>query len=100
MRTDQSPTISRHDYQPYPYSLPSVSLHMELDVSLTRVKADMEFERLADAPVHMIRNGQELSLESVSINGRNLAEHEYALDDETLTIHPQDSHFPLEIIST
>ncbi len=73
---------------------------MELDVSLTRVKADMEFERLADAPVPLILNGQDLGLESVSINGRNLAEHEYELDDETLTLHPQDSHFSVEIIST
>src|SRR5690606_19968613 len=100
MRTDQSPTISRLDYQPYPYRLPSVSLHLDLDASLTRVMAYMEFERLATEPVPLVLDGQDLGLESVAINGRILAASEYQLDEETLTLHPQDARFSVEIVST
>lgn len=100
MRTDISPTISRHDYQPYPYRLPKVELCFELDASLTRVISTMEFERVGRALVPLVLDGQDLGLESVSINGRLLAESEYQLQGETLTLHPRNEHFTVEIVST
>ena len=100
MRTDTSPTISRHDYQPYPYSLPSVELTLELGAELTRVIARMRFERAAPALVPLVLNGQDLSLESVAINGTVLAPDAYQLQDETLTLFPDTDTFVVEVVST
>lgn len=100
MRTDLSPTISRHDYQPYPYRLPNVALTLELDSALTRITSTMEFERVGATPVPLILNGQDLGLESVLIDGRPLSDSEYALQEETLTLFPQEARFTVEITST
>ncbi|NYT26179.1 aminopeptidase N [Alcaligenaceae bacterium] len=100
MRTETSPTISRQDYRPFPYRLPAVSLCLELDDALTRVTSTMEFERLASESVPLVLNGQNLGLESVSIDGRRLAESEYRLRDETLLLEPAGERFTVEIVST
>ena len=100
MRTETSPTISRQDYQPFPYRLPTVSLCFELDPGLTRVTSTMMFERLTPESVPLVLDGQNLGLESVSIDGRRLAENEYRLQDETLLLYPDSDHFTVEIIST
>ena len=100
MRTDLSPTISRHDYQPYPYRLPAVALSMELDSALTRIMSVMEFERIGTASVPLVLDGQDLGLESVSINGRRLGSDEYELRDETLVLFPTEERFTVEIFST
>ncbi len=100
MRTDISPTISRHDYQPFPYRLPSVHLRFELDPVLTRVTSTLQFERVGEASVPLILNGQELGLESVAIDCRKLAVGEYELLEETLVLHPWQERFTVEITST
>src|SRR5690606_1399913 len=100
MRTDTSPTISRHDYQPYPYSLPAVELTLELGAELTRVTARMSCERAAPALDPLVLNGQDLSLESVAINVTVLAPDAYQLQDETLTLFPDTDTFVVEVVST
>ena len=100
MRTDMPSTISRLDYQPFPYRLPTVRLNLELSAALTRITSVMEFERTGPESVPLILNGQDLDLESVSIDGRRLNDEEYVLHDETLQIHPESERFKVEIIST
>lgn len=100
MRTDLSPAISRNDYQPFPYRLPRVSLLLELDAASTRVIANMEFERVAGAPVPLVLNGQDLNLESVSIDGRPLGPTEYRLHNDALELHPDRDRFTVQIAST
>jgi len=100
MRTETSPAISRQDYQPFPYALPSVALSMELDAKLTRITTHMSFERLAPGSVPLVLNGQDLSLESVAIDGRPLGPEAYRLQDETLLLYPQGERFTVEIVST
>ena len=100
MRTDTSPTISRHDYEPYPYRLPKVELELDLDPQGTRVTTTMEFERVGGTAVPLVLNGQELGLESVSVDGRKLEAHEYTLQPETLVLRPERAHFTVEIVST
>ena len=100
MRTDLSPTISRHDYLPYPYRLPAVALSLELDSTVTRITSIMEFERVGTAAVPLVLNGQDLGLESVCIDGRKLGENEYELQDEALVLFPQTASFTVEIVST
>src|SRR5690606_35385297 len=99
MRTDTAPSISRHDYQPYPYRLPSVALQFDLHAQITRVCATLEVERQGSALSPMVLNGQELKLVSVSIDGTELHANDYQLSDETLTLHPRTERFTLEIVS-
>src|SRR5690606_33172960 len=99
MRTDTPPSISRHDYEPYPYCLPELSLELDLDADCTRVTSDMEFERAVDTSVPLVLNGQDLDLESISIDGRELAQNEYTVGNETLVLRPQAKRFRLRIIS-
>ena len=100
MRTDTSPTIFRHDYEPYPYRMPNVAFIFELDPKLTHVISTMEFECTEAKSVPLVLNGQDLGLESVVIDGRQLQAHEYQLEGETLTLHPTESRVVLEITST
>src|SRR5690606_24744699 len=99
MRTDSVPTVSRHDYQSYPYRLPEVCLEFDLDAAQTRVYARPTFERSGQGNPPLVLNGQDLGLESVVLNGQALTPEQYQLEDETLTVFPNTSRFTLEIVS-
>lgn len=99
MRTDTAPTISRHDYQPYPYRLPDVALQFDLDAAQTRVHAQLTFERAGDENQPLVLNGQDLGLESLVLDGRTLTAGEYQLQEEVLTVFPKTARFVLDIIS-
>ncbi|MDS1142044.1 aminopeptidase N [Pusillimonas sp. SM2304] len=99
MRTDTAPTISRHDYQPYPYRLPQVLLDFELNPAQTRVRAQLHFEPATPEPQPLVLNGQDLQLESIVLNGIALGPDQYRLQDETLTVFPGAGPVTLEIVS-
>ncbi len=97
MRTDTAPTISRHDYQPYPYRLSHVALEFDLDAAQTRVHSRIDFERTGDKNQPLLLNGQDLVLESVLLDGQTLSPQQYDLKDEILTIYPTSANFTLQI---
>ncbi|AEC20089.1 aminopeptidase N [Pusillimonas sp. T7-7] len=99
MRTDTAPTILRHDYQPYPYRLTQVFLDFELDPAQTRVHAQLQFEQTSATLQPLVLNGQNLQLESLFLNDRQLTPEQYQLQDDTLVIHPDTSTFALRITS-
>ncbi len=99
MRTDTTPTISRHDYLPYPYRLPDVALEFDLDASQTRVYSRLAFERVGAVNQPLILNGQDLDLEFLALDGQRLAPEDYQLHGETLTVFPKAARFTLEIAS-
>ncbi|NYT37119.1 aminopeptidase N [Allopusillimonas soli] len=100
MRTESSPTISRNDYQPYPYALPRVELTFDLDPACTRVYSRLHLERQSESPEPLVLNGEELALESVSLDGRRLAVSDYRLEDGRLTLFPEAARFVIELVST
>lgn len=99
MRTDTVPAISRHDYKPYPYRVPHVDLSFDLHSAQTRVQASIAFERIGNDNAPLVLNGQDLVLESVAIEGRTLMADDYELAEDTLTLHPDASHFTVVITS-
>ncbi|MGB3287704.1 MAG: aminopeptidase N [Burkholderiaceae bacterium] len=99
MRTDSAPTISRHDYQPYPYRLPAVEFTFDLDPVETRVLARMQFERSGGKTLPLVLNGQDLELVSLLLDGQALTPEQYHLDKDTLTLTPPAQRFTLEITS-
>ncbi|MDQ2141069.1 aminopeptidase N [Alcaligenaceae bacterium B3P038] len=101
MRTDTPVTIQRQDYTPYPYAIPDVTLAFDLDPADTRVRLTMHIARQADAAAGapLVLNGESLSLESISVDGRRLADADYQLDASTLTILNLPEVAEIEIVS-
>jgi len=99
MRTDTAPTISRLDYRPYPYHLHDVELTFDLDPTQTRVRTVMRLERATMTPQALVLDGDTLQLESVTIDGEALSPQDYTLDAGTLTLHPSQPSFVLEIVN-
>ncbi|WP_188638868.1 aminopeptidase N [Vreelandella lutescens] len=86
------------DYQPPAYQVTHTELTFDLDPTATRVKARLTVERhaSADQTAPLVLNGEHLTLHALAINGQALAEADYQLTDETLTISSVPSAFTLE----
>jgi aminopeptidase N len=88
------------DYKPPAYLISKVDLVIKLDPVRTCVKAKSTVNRnpKSTAPRALRLDGEFLELESLAVNGRELATTGYALDEMGLTIHaPPPSPFTLEI---
>ncbi len=100
MRTETGTTIRRLDYQPYPFLIPQISLEFDLDPDQTWVRSTLSITRKTDANTDLILDGEELSLISLHLNGRELTEQDYTLSETTLTIHRMPEQAELVIVST
>lgn len=99
MRTDTLPTISRHDYQPYPYQIEKVQLEFDLAAEQTLVRLAFR-ARSQDGQIHpMVLDGEDIELLEVSINGVTLTAQDYQLNEQGLTLSPQQPEFDLVLIS-
>ena len=88
------------DYTPPAYLISKVDLSIALDPTRTRVKARSKVNRnpKSTAPRGLRLDGEFLELESLSIDGKELAVSAYALDETGLTIHaPPQSPFTLDV---
>ncbi len=102
--TEASPrTIHLSEYRPVPYLIDRVALHFSLDPEHTRVHARLVVRPNAvgdagNAPLAF--DGEDIDLESLSIDGRALDPSEYQLADPGLVIAavPQ-REFTLEIVT-
>ena len=96
MRTDTAPTPTLlSDYTPPSHELTSVYLDFDLQPSATTVKSKIDVKRLRDEP--LVLNGENISLKSVSLDGKKLKRSQYKLDQETLTLPKTPESFTLEI---
>jgi aminopeptidase N len=89
METDTPQPIRLRDYRPTPYIIDSADLDFSLEPSLTQVRARLSLrlnpasaER--DAPLKL--DGEKISLQSVAIDGIKLANDQWSVDEESLTI--------------
>src|SRR5512143_636832 len=88
------------DYRPPDYRIETVNLEFELDETRTRVKSTLTVFCNHDRSCGirpLVLNGEDVVLTSVRIDGRELAEHDYKRDAETVTILPVPDQFTLEI---
>jgi len=99
MRTDSALTISRHDYTPFPYRLPRVSLVFDLAAETTTVRSTLTFERAGNDFPPLCLHGQDLDLISISMDGELLDSTSYRLDADWLTLFPDSQVFTVEIES-
>jgi aminopeptidase N len=97
----QHRTVYLKDYQPWPFTVSTVDLRVELDPARTKVTARTAFRRnpLADAEQQaaLELNGTHLELLSVALDGRRLEAGEYAFADGRLRIAQAPEQFALEV---
>jgi len=103
MRTDVAQTIYRQDYSPFPYRLPEVRLEFDLAAETTRVRSTLRFEPAPGTRpgTPLVLQGEDLTLIEVRIDGKALAEPDYALDETALQLTPpaHGQPFTVEILS-
>jgi len=91
--------IRLEDYQPPPFLVEAVRLDVDLRERATRVRADLSLRRNPAVPPAqggaLRLNGEQLALRSVALDGRVLTPAEYAVDEESLTVHSVPDAFSL-----
>ena len=95
-----APTVIRlADYRPPEFLIDAVALTFRLAAAETQVTATLELRRnpaatRGDGSLRL--DGEGLALEGIALDGRDLATHEYAVDDEALTLFQVPDQFHLE----
>ena len=93
------PVIHLEDYTPPAYLVDTVELEFDLDAQDTQVRARLAMRR---NPAHpranppLVLDGQQLELLALRLDGRELAAHDYTLDDEHLILESVPAAFVLE----
>ncbi len=99
MRTEEPRAVRLKDYRPFDYCVREIALDFVLDPEATRVTARMQVERRGDTAAPLALDGEELKLAAITLDGRALAESEYAVGPQTLTLHNPPACFALEIVT-
>jgi aminopeptidase N len=90
------------DYTPYPFTVSTINLKVELDPAQTRVTATLAMKRnplAADSQAPLQLNGEHLELVSISLDSHKLAATEYDYDGSLLTISQLPDQFELECVT-
>ncbi len=100
VRTEPHRTIYLKDYQPPAYRIETVNLLFDLDETRTRVRTTLSVAAEHDRSGGirpLVLNGRDLGLVSLRLDGQLMQEHDYKLNDETLTLLPVPERFTLDI---
>jgi aminopeptidase N len=101
MSGEKPKTVLRSAYRVPDYLIDAVSLAFQLGEDETRVEARLQIHRRADAPLEqipLVLDGESLELREIEIDGRVLADSEYRVDSETLTIDAPPARFELRTV--
>ena len=100
MPNAEQKTIYLKDYTVPEFLIPSTDLHFDLSADDTLVNTRLNIQRNPECQKtlpELILMGEELTLESIAIDGKALTPEQYTLTDETLSIHKPKAAFVLEI---
>ncbi|HVE44123.1 MAG TPA: aminopeptidase N [Gammaproteobacteria bacterium] len=101
--TQTSQTVYLKDYQPPAYLIDEIDLRFDLHDEFTRVSSLMRIrhQRLSkDTKRELVLNGEELTLESIKLDGKLLQKDQYRLTNSLLIVHHVPDNFELEIVVT
>ncbi len=92
-------TVYAKDYRKPAYQIDRVDMAFDLDFNRTETTAEMRVRREPDtaAGTSLFLDGDELTLQSVAIDGRVLTESEYALSDDGMTVFNPPENFTLTV---
>ncbi len=99
MRDPVPTVIQLKDYRPPAFLIPAVALDIDLHEDHALVKSQLEVRRnpaAADSSAPLVLDGDELELVSLTLDGRKLADADYVLDADHLTIPAVPNAFTLE----
>ncbi|MGB1110946.1 MAG: aminopeptidase N, partial [Gammaproteobacteria bacterium] len=102
MREAQAPTIYLKDYQPPAFLIDSVDLDFDLRDDYTQVTGRLAMRRNPAYPAGkeaLVLDGQEMDLQSVSLNGQELPVDCWQVDADQLTVHEVPECFTLEVVT-
>ncbi|WP_026244629.1 aminopeptidase N [Dasania marina] len=102
MRDSQPKTIFLKDYQVPEFLIDHSDLHFTLAAEETTVRSRLSMRRNAESTVQdasLVLHGQDMRLQSVSVDGLALAPEAYKVDEETLTLFTVPDKFTLECVT-
>ena len=94
--------VHLEDYRPSDYLIPRLSLDFGLDAGSTRVTANLTIERRKDVKpgAPLVLDGDELTLESIALDGKPLAATAFIVNEQALVLkHPPAGRFELTIVT-
>lgn len=92
----QNKTVYRNDYQPYPFTVLSVDLSVDLYEDYAQVTSQLKLKRENKGELHL--NGDELELISIHLDGKELPQKNYQLVDGDLIIPSTPDEFTLTTV--
>ncbi|BFM07430.1 aminopeptidase N [Halioxenophilus aromaticivorans] len=101
MRDAEPSAIYLKDYQVPSHLIDKTHLHFILHPTKTRVSSDLTIRKNPDADTksnELILHGQDIDLQSVSIDGRQLDDRDYQLEAECLRIANVPEQFVLSVV--
>jgi aminopeptidase N len=96
MRTEEPRAIHLSDYREPEFRIESVELDFHLDPEATLVKARLQIARRTQGDGPLFLHGENLKLQAVRLDGRDLPRGEYAADEKGLTLFAVPARFVLE----
>ncbi|MBI1216873.1 MAG: aminopeptidase N [Alphaproteobacteria bacterium] len=99
MRTENAPqTKFLKDYLAPDFRIEDIHLAFDLRDGKTTVTAKTRFTRLNKDASELVLDGQELDLKSVSLDGEQLSDNRYTVDENHLTVSDVPDSFTLETV--
>ncbi|HED15773.1 MAG TPA: aminopeptidase N [Gammaproteobacteria bacterium] len=99
MKGDAPRAIYLKDYKSPDYTVDTVNLEFDLYPDHTQVRADLTLRRLADEPVALQLDGQEMELLAILIDGQALTTEQYTLGLQNLLVPNVPAAFTLTLKS-
>ncbi len=99
MRTEEPRAVRLQDYRPPDWLIETVELDVSLHPTATTVRARLKIKpNAAGTPAPLVLDGEELTLRSLTLDGKPLPEANYVATSDRLTIaQPPNREFSLEI---
>ena len=87
------------DYRPPAYSIEKVDLRFQLGEEVTTVLCHSKMRRRigVKAAAPLVLSGRDLELISLALDGQEVKQEDYLLEEESLTLHNLPESFTLEI---
>lgn len=85
------------DYQPTNFSISEVNLEFSIEKDFVTVINNMQLQRVSEGELFL--HGNELTLLSIELNSVLLADHEYALSEQGLTLDNLGDELHLQIVT-
>ena len=99
MSSLQPKTIYLKDYHPSSFLIDTIHLNVDLREEETQVKAVLAIRRNSQVPTkqaHLVLDGEDMILQSISLNGKKLSSSEYHADEASLTVYNVPDAFTVE----